>query len=529
MKAESKKIAAVNETAARLGLVAAALFSLLSVSGCSSGDSTSSAESAAAVGGDGGGQASGVTCTGTFESVERDIFEARCSASGCHTQDGPAAGLSLVGPDVQTELLGAESGTCNGWLRVAPGEPENSLLWHKLYADTPPCGGQTMPVGEHLSAIELSCVREWIENAPAPEGPQCETCGGSVCVDLATSSEHCGDCGTACPSGSACIDSQCECSGSLIFCDGRCVDDQSNTEHCGGCGTVCAAGALCNVGECVCPAGLTECSNACADLQSDSANCGSCGNACSSGQVCLRGSCADGCGDLTQCGGACVDTQTSVFHCGACDAVCPSGASCVGGSCQCPAGTSVCDGQCINTTSDPQNCGACGNACSGDLVCEAGQCQCAGGGLSCGGRCVDEQTDPDNCGACGNVCGAGQTCEAGTCTCADTGSISFQNDVQPIFTANCATRGCHSGLRPQEGLDLSPGNAYGATVGVATTQCSGRRVRVSPGDPSQSYLMNKLLGKNICTGSQMPKAGTSLSQSDLDTIGAWICAGAANN
>jgi hypothetical protein len=41
--------------------------------------------------------------------------------------------------------------------------------------------------------------------------------------------------------------------------------------------------------------------------------------------------------------------------------------------------------------------------------------------------------------------------------------------------------------------------------------------------------MNKLMGVNLCFGSQMPKAGVSLAQQELDAIGAWICGGAAND
>ncbi|HEY6560125.1 MAG TPA: hypothetical protein VI072_22730 [Polyangiaceae bacterium] len=101
--------------------------------------------------------------------------------------------------------------------------------------------------------------------------------------------------------------------------------------------------------------------------------------------------------------------------------------------------------------------------------------------------------------------------------------------MQPIFTASCTSRGCHSGTRPQEDLDLTAGKAWGELVGAPTKQCNGGRVLVVSGDPGASYLMQKLLGTNLCTGSQMPKSGQSLPQHELDTIGGWICAGAPNN
>lgn len=178
-------------------------------------------------------------------------------------------------------------------------------------------------------------------------------------------------------------------------------------------------------------------------------------------------------------------------------------------------------------TSDALNCGGCGTVCGGGLICTGGQCVCPGGGTPCGGQCTDLQTDLLNCGACGVACGGGQTCTSGSCQCLNV-AVSFASDIQPIFTANCALRGCHGSLRPQEGMDLSAGAAFGSLVNVSASQC-GSRLRVAPGDPAASYLMDKLLGVDLCYGSQMPKIGVSLAKNDIDRIGAWICNGAQNN
>jgi hypothetical protein len=101
--------------------------------------------------------------------------------------------------------------------------------------------------------------------------------------------------------------------------------------------------------------------------------------------------------------------------------------------------------------------------------------------------------------------------------------------VQPIFTRECATSGCHDAARARAGLDLSAGAAYGALVGVTATQCSGTKKLVVAGDLAASYLMSKLTGVGMCSGSQMPKAGTSLPAPDLDSITSWICGGALDN
>jgi hypothetical protein len=82
---------------------------------------------------------------------------------------------------------------------------------------------------------------------------------------------------------------------------------------------------------------------------------------------------------------------------------------------------------------------------------------------------------------------------------------------------------------PKEGLDLSSAaKSYADLVNVAASQCSTRKL-VVPGDPSNSYLMQKLLGVSVCSGSQMPKAGQSLPSKDLQAISDWICSGAPNN
>lgn len=107
--------------------------------------------------------------------------------------------------------------------------------------------------------------------------------------------------------------------------------------------------------------------------------------------------------------------------------------------------------------------------------------------------------------------------------------MSFQNDVQPILTSACTAAGCHSGTKPKENLSLEAGLAYDGLVGVTAAECTGGLKRVSPGDVGQSYLVDKLLGTNLCSGSQMPKAGQSLPAADLAKISDWICQGAKRN
>jgi hypothetical protein len=97
--------------------------------------------------------------------------------------------------------------------------------------------------------------------------------------------------------------------------------------------------------------------------------------------------------------------------------------------------------------------------------------------------------------------------------------------VQPIFTASCTTN-CHGGTRPSAGLNLTPGNSYRNLVNVPG-DCG--RILVVPRSPSTSYLMNKLTGVGICTGTQMPARGVTLPSSQVDLVRGWICQGAPNN
>ena len=106
--------------------------------------------------------------------------------------------------------------------------------------------------------------------------------------------------------------------------------------------------------------------------------------------------------------------------------------------------------------------------------------------------------------------------------CPSSGPVSFKTDVVPLI-GHCSTGdGCHGVGR----LLTWP---YQALVNVVAADCSDQRVFVKPGDPSASYLVDKLLGVDMCGGARMPLQGAPLSEADMARIEAWICQGAANN
>jgi hypothetical protein len=105
-------------------------------------------------------------------------------------------------------------------------------------------------------------------------------------------------------------------------------------------------------------------------------------------------------------------------------------------------------------------------------------------------------------------------------------SSTLSGNVQPIFTANCATNlACHvaGGAGP---VNLSAGQAYQGIFEVVSTQ-DPLKFYVDPFNTPQSYLFNKVEGTGI--GSQMPLGLPPLPQDQMDAIRNWILEGAVNN
>lgn len=119
-------------------------------------------------------------------------------------------------------------------------------------------------------------------------------------------------------------------------------------------------------------------------------------------------------------------------------------------------------------------------------------------------------------------------------------ALSFRADILPVLTRDCATaKGCHGPERTDSvDLDLRPNAAYDELVGHAADARSGA-LRVKPGDPDASFLVDKLTGRlNHDEGKRMPldaKTGTPIEPNPLDSayiegvLAQWIRAGAKND
>ncbi|HEY6724232.1 MAG TPA: hypothetical protein VI197_09365, partial [Polyangiaceae bacterium] len=76
------------------------------------------------------------------------------------------------------------------------------------------------------------------------------TACGNECVDLDSSTKHCGTCDMACQGGFPCTDGECRCPDGETLCDGVCVNTESEPAHCGACGSACPEGESCIIGQC---------------------------------------------------------------------------------------------------------------------------------------------------------------------------------------------------------------------------------------------------------------------------------------
>jgi len=103
-------------------------------------------------------------------------------------------------------------------------------------------------------------------------------------------------------------------------------------------------------------------------------------------------------------------------------------------------------------------------------------------------------------------------------------TVSFANDLQPIFAANCV--GCHNLPTPGGGLVLKAGGSWANLVDKVSVGFNPA-VRVIPGNPDDSVLYGKLIG-DASVGEVMPPNG-SLAAGTLELFRTWILEGALDN
>ena len=91
-----------------------------------------------------------------------------------------------------------------------------------------------------------------------------------------------------------------------------------------------------------------------------------------------------------------------------------------------------------------------------------------------------------------------------------------------VFTPICSV--CHAGATAPQGLMLDAAHSYNLLVNVPSTEVPGI-LRVKPGDPANSYIIQKLEG-HAAVGGQMPLGETPLPATTIAFIAQWITDGA---
>jgi hypothetical protein len=116
-----------------------------------------------------------VIYSGTYDRIQRQIFDKSCAVSGCHDSQSQTGGLLLENGasygnliDVTPQMPGAAAA---GWKRVdaANASPDTSYIFHKLTGDLDGTQGARMPFGgAKLDQYLIDIVQLWIE-AGAPQ------------------------------------------------------------------------------------------------------------------------------------------------------------------------------------------------------------------------------------------------------------------------------------------------------------------------------------------------------------------------
>jgi hypothetical protein len=101
-------------------------------------------------------------------------------------------------------------------------------------------------------------------------------------------------------------------------------------------------------------------------------------------------------------------------------------------------------------------------------------------------------------------------------------TASLQSIQDNVFTPICTQ--CHEGAAAPLGLRLDAASAYAMLVNAPSSEVPSLQ-RVTPGDPDNSYIIQKLEGR-AAVGGQMPLGQPPLPQETIAAIRQWIADGA---
>jgi len=109
---------------------------------------------------------------GTFDRIQKQIFNQRCATSGCHDSQSHQSNMILETGSAYGNIVGVTPTNPNvpvDWKRVLPGDSTRSFLFHKVNGDLTAGQGSQMPLtGPPLDAHLIDIIRLWID-AGAPD------------------------------------------------------------------------------------------------------------------------------------------------------------------------------------------------------------------------------------------------------------------------------------------------------------------------------------------------------------------------
>jgi len=116
--------------------------------------------------------------SGTFDRIQKQIFNASCALGGCHDSQSQAGTLLLEQAGSHSNLIDVipenAPAAAAGWKRVttlsaSTGDPDTSYLFHKVTGDLDTGFGARMPLGQpKLKSYLIDVIELWIA-AGAPE------------------------------------------------------------------------------------------------------------------------------------------------------------------------------------------------------------------------------------------------------------------------------------------------------------------------------------------------------------------------
>ncbi len=132
--------------------------------------------------------------------------------------------------------------------------------------------------------------------------------------------------------------------------------------------------------------------------------------------------------------------------------------------------------------------------------------------------CTVQPYDPTPGGGGGGG-GAGGGDDTGAGPDGGTAACSATNAPTTVLAARCTNAACHDADAPAAGLDLASAGVAQRLMGVTST-CANH-VLVVAGNPTSSYLMDKISGAPAC-GTAMPPTGLALDTEELGCVQGWI-------